>query len=148
MLKEEFIFAISLLGTTIQDGDMKERSVFGSSRVNYAYMASNQNKFILSDLSITVNLSKCEKALCFLYKSKKAPHCSFYKDEWFLDSGVFVYFTSFESNFVNVTLGNYGRVETTNSKAPLFIVTFSTVLIEHEIFDLTKGTTKVVMSKL
>jgi len=39
-------------------------------------MASNQNKFVLSDLPITVNLSKCKKTLCFLYKSKKAPHGS------------------------------------------------------------------------
>ena len=56
MLKKEFIFAISLLDATIQDGGMKKRSVFGLSRVNDTYMASNQNKFILSDLLITVFL--------------------------------------------------------------------------------------------
>ena len=79
MLKEKFIFTISLLGTTIQYGGMKERSVFRSSRVNYAYIASDQNKFILSDLPITVNLSKCEKALYFLYKSKKHLMAAFIK---------------------------------------------------------------------
>ena len=65
-----------------------------------------------------------------------------------MDSGVFVYFTSFESNFVDVTLGNYGWVETANSKVLLFMVASSTVLIEHEIFDPAKRTTKVAMSKL
>ena len=60
----------------------------GSSRVNCAYMALNQNKFVLSNLSIIVNLFKCEKALCLSYKGKKASHGSFYEDEWFLDSGV------------------------------------------------------------
>ena len=50
-----------------------------SSRVNYAYMAFNQNKFVLPDLPITVNLSKCEKALCFLYKSKKHLMAAFMK---------------------------------------------------------------------
>ena len=42
-----------------------------SSKVNYIYIASSQNKFLLFDLSITMNFSKCEKILCFLYKSKK-----------------------------------------------------------------------------
>ena len=60
----------------------------GSSRVNCVYMALNQNKFVLPNLSIIVNLFKCEKALCLSYKDKKAPHGSFYKDEWFLDSSV------------------------------------------------------------
>jgi len=120
----------------------------GSSRVNYAYMTSNQNKFVLPDLPITMNLLKYEKTLCFLYKGKKAPHSSFYEDEWFLDSGTSTYFTPFESDFVNMTLGNYGQVETANSKAPLFMVASDTVLIEHEIFDPAKGTTKVAVSKL
>jgi len=31
-------------------------------------MASSQNKFVLPDSPITMNLSKYEKALCFLYK--------------------------------------------------------------------------------
>ena len=47
-----------------------------------------------------------------------------------------------------MTLGNYGQVKTANLKAPLFIVTSDTVLIEHEIFDPAKGTTKVAMSKI
>ena len=53
----------------------------GSSTVNYIYMASNQNKFVLPNLPITINLSKYEKALCFLYKGKKVPYGSFYEDE-------------------------------------------------------------------
>jgi len=56
--------------------------------------------------------------------------------------------TLFESDFVNITLGNYGQVETTNSKAPLFIVASSTVLIEYEVFDSERKTTKVAISKL
>ena len=38
-------------------------------------MALSQNKFILSDLSIAVNLSRYEKVLCFLCKSVR---CSLY----------------------------------------------------------------------
>ena len=79
----------------------------GSSRVNYAYMASSQSKFVLPNSLIVVNLSKCEKALCFLCKGKKVPHSSFYEDEWFLDSSTSVHFTPFESDFVDMTLGNY-----------------------------------------
>jgi len=41
-------------------------------------------------------------------KSKKAPHGSFYEDEWFLDSGTSAHFTPFGSDFVDVTLNNYG----------------------------------------
>jgi len=44
-------------------------------------MTSSQNKFVLPNSSIAVNLSKCEKILCSLYKSKKASHGSFYEDE-------------------------------------------------------------------
>ena len=44
-------------------------------------MASSPNKFVLSNLSITMNFSKCEKTLCFLCKDKKMPYSSFYKDE-------------------------------------------------------------------
>ena len=116
--------------------------------INYVCMASSQNRFVLSDLSITVNLSKYEKALYSLYKGKKASHGSFYKDEWFLDSDISTHFTLFESNFVNMTLGNYDWVEIANSKTPLFMVASSTILIEHEIFDSTKETTKVAMLKL
>ena len=47
------------------------------------------------------------------------------------------------SDFVNISLGNYSQVETTNLK-----VTSSTVLIEYEIFNLEKGTIKVVVLKL
>jgi len=68
-------------------------------------MTSNQNKFVLPNLPITTNLSKCKKALCFLCKDKKAPYGSFYEDEWFSTS---THFTPFESNFINITLGNYG----------------------------------------
>jgi len=111
-------------------------------------MASSQNGFVLPDSPIAVNLSKCEKILCSLCKDKKAPHGSFYEDKWFLNSGASTYFAPFESDFVNITLGNYGQVETANSKALLFIIASGTVLIEHEIFDPEKETTKVAMSKL
>jgi len=36
-----------------------------SKKINYACIASSQNRFVLPDLPIAVNLSKCEKALCF-----------------------------------------------------------------------------------
>ena len=111
-------------------------------------MALSQNKFVLPDLPIAVNLSKYKKTLCFLCKDKKAPYGSFYEDKWFLNSGAFTYFISFESDFVDITLGNYSWVESANSKAPLFIVAFGTVLIEHEIFDPAKETTKVAVSKI
>lgn len=51
------------------------------SRVNYVYMASSQSKFVLSNSSIVVNLSKCEKILCFLFKNKKVSYGSSYKDK-------------------------------------------------------------------
>ena len=78
-----------------------------SKEINYVYMVLSQNKFVLSNSSIAVNISKCEKTLYFLYKSKKAPYSSFYENEWFLDSGISAHFTPFESNFVDMTLGNY-----------------------------------------
>ena len=78
-----------------------------SKEINYTCIALSQNRFVLSDSFVTMNLSKCEKVLYFLCKSKKASHSSFYKDEWFLDSNDSVYFTLFESNFVNITLSNY-----------------------------------------
>ena len=93
----------------------------------------SQNKFVLPDLSIVINLSKCQKTLCFLYKGKKASYNNFYEDEWFLDSGAFTYFTLFKFDFVDMTLDNYSQVETANSKAPLYIVAFNTVLIEYKI---------------
>jgi len=76
-------------------------------QINYVYMTSSQNRFVLPDSPIAVNLSKCEKALYSLYKSKKAPHDSFYEDELFLNSDISTYFIPFESDFVNITLGNY-----------------------------------------
>ena len=79
-----------------------------SSKVNYTYIASSQNGFVLPNLPIAANPSKCEKVLCSLCKGKKAPHGSFYKDELFLDSDISTHFTPFESNFVNITLDNYG----------------------------------------
>ena len=49
--------------------------------INYICMASSQNRFVLPDSPIAVNLSKCEKTLCSLYKGKKAFYGSFYEDE-------------------------------------------------------------------
>ena len=43
-----------------------------------------------------------------LYKSTKASHVSFDEDEQFLYFGTFVYFTLFEFDIDNMTLGNYG----------------------------------------
>ena len=65
-----------------------------------------------------------------------------------MSSGTFIYFTLSESNFVDITLDNYGWVKTANSKALLFIVAFGTILIEHEIFNSKKGTIKVTILKL
>ena len=76
------------------------------------------------------------------------PYDSFYEDKWFLDSSIFVYFILFESNFVGITPDNYSQVETANSKVLLFMITLSTVLIEYEIFNPEKVTTKVAMSRL
>ena len=95
-------------------------------------------------MPIAVNLSKCEKALCFLCKDKKTPNESFYKDEWFLYSDVSTHFTLFESDFINMTLGNYGWVDTANSKALLFMVNSSIILIKHEIFSPKKGLLKLL----
>ena len=65
-----------------------------------------------------------------------------------MDSNASTYFTLSKSDFVDITLGNYNQVETTNSKVSLFIVAFNTALIEHEICDPKKETTKVAISKL
>ena len=40
--------------------------------INYTYIVLSQNKFVLPNSLIAVNISKCEKVLYFLYKSKKA----------------------------------------------------------------------------
>jgi len=71
-----------------------------------------------------VNLSKCEKVPYFYIKVKKHLIVTF------------------------IILGNYSWVENANLKIPLFMIASDTILIEHEIFDSEKGTTKVVMSKL
>jgi len=47
-----------------------------------------------------------------------------------------------------MTQGNYGHIETANSKASLFMVAVGTVLIEHEIIDPKDRTTKDTISKL
>ena len=65
-----------------------------------------------------------------------------------MNSGASAHFTPFESDFVSMTQGNYGRVETANSKAPFFMVAMGTVLIEHEIIDPKDKTTKIAISKL
>jgi len=44
-------------------------------------MAPSQNRFVLPNSPIAINLSKYEKTLCFLCKSKKVPYGSFYKDK-------------------------------------------------------------------
>ena len=102
----------------------------------------------MPNLPIAVNLSRCEKILCFLYKSKKVPYSSFYEDKKFLDSNASTHFTLFEFDFINITLDNYGQVEITNLKVLLFMVTFGTILIEYKIFDSEKEITKVTVSKL
>jgi len=111
-------------------------------------MAQCDNKFVLPALPISENLQRCDKALCTTCKGKKAPYGHSYNDEWFLDSGTFAHFTPFESDFVSITQGNYGHIETANSKASLFMVAVGTVLIEHEIIDPKNRTTRIAISKL
>jgi len=43
-----------------------------------------------------------------------------------------------------MTLDNYSQVETANLKALLFMIASGTVLIEHEIFDSEKGTSRLL----
>jgi len=97
---------------------------------------------------IAENLQRCDRALCTIYKGKETPYGCSYNDEWFLDSSVFAYFIPFESDFVSMTQGNYGCVETANSKALLFMVAVGTVFIEHEIIDPKNKTTRTAISKL
>jgi len=111
-------------------------------------MARCDNKFVLPASPIAENLQRCNKALCTTCKGKEAPYDCSYNNEWFLDSGASVYFTSFESDFVFMTQGNYGRIETANSKVPLFMIAVGTVFIEHEIIDPKDRTTRTVISKL
>ena len=115
-----------------------------SSRINYVCIALSQSKFILPNLFIAINFSKCKKVLCFLCKGEKVSYSSFYEDEWFLDSSISAHFTLFESNFINITLDNHDQVETVNSKALLFIVASSTVLIEHKSLILRKRLLKLL----
>jgi len=82
---------------------------------------------VLSALPIAENLQKCDRALCTICKGKEAPYGHSYNDEWFLNSGTSTHFTSFESDFVFMTQGNYGCIETANSKASLFMVAVGTV---------------------
>ena len=112
------------------------------------YMAWCNNQFVLPASPIAENLQRCNRALCTTYKGKKAPYGHFYNDEWFLNSGASVHFTPFESDFVSMTQGNYGHIETANSKVPLFMVAIETVLIKHEIIDPKDRITRTAISKL
>ena len=112
------------------------------------YMAWCDNKFVLPALLIAENLQRCDRVLCTTCKGKEPPYSHSYNDEWFLDFSISIYFTPFGSNFVSMTQGNYGCIETANSKAPLFMVAVGTVLIEHEIIDLKDRTTRTAISKL
>jgi len=111
-------------------------------------MARCDNKFVLPASPIAENLQRCDRALCTTCKGKEVPYSCSYNNEWFLDFGASAHFTPFESDFVFMTQGNYGHVETANSKAPLFMVAVGTVLIEHEIIDLKDRTTRTAISKL
>jgi len=111
-------------------------------------MAQYNNKFVLPTLPIAKNLGRCDKALYTTYKGKEVPYGHSYNNKWFLDSGVSVHFTPFESNFVSITQGNYGHIKTANSKVSLFMVAIGIVLIKHEIIDPKDKTTKTVISKL
>jgi len=112
------------------------------------YIAQCNNKFVLSASPIAENLQRCDRALCTTCKDKEAPYSRSYNDEWFLNSGASAHFTPFEFDFVSMTQGNYGRIETANSKASLFMVAVRTVLIEHEIIDPKNRTTRTAISKL
>jgi len=103
---------------------------------------------VLPALPIAENLQRCDRTLCTTYKGKEVPYDCSYNDKWFLDSGAFAHFTPFESDFVSMTQGNYGRIEIVNSKASLFMVAVETVLIEHEIIDPKDRTIRTAISKL
>jgi len=100
---------------------------------------------VLPALPIAENLQRCDRALCITCKGKEVSYSRSYNDEWFLNSSASV---PFESDFVSITQGNYGRIETANSKAPLFMVAVGTVLIEHKIIDPKNRTTRTAISKL
>jgi len=103
---------------------------------------------VLPASPIAENLQRYDRALCTTCKEKEAPYGHSYNDEWFLDFGASAHFTPFESDFVSMTQGNYGCIETANSKVPLFMVAVGTVLIEHEIIDPKNKTTRIVIFKL
>jgi len=103
---------------------------------------------VLPASPIAENLQRYNRALCTACKDKEVPYGRSYNDEWFLDFGASAHFIPFESDFVSMTQGNYGHIETANSKAPLFMVAVGTVLIEHEIIDPKDKTTRTAISKL
>jgi len=103
---------------------------------------------VLPASPIAENLQRCDRALCTTCKGKEAPYSCIYNNEWFLDSDASAHFTPFESDFGSMTQGNYGHVETANSKAPLFMVAVGTVLIEHKIINPKDRITRTAISKL
>jgi len=112
------------------------------------YMTQCNNKFVLPTSPTAENLQRCDRALCTAYKGKEAPYGCSYNNERFLDFDAFAHFTPFEFDFVSMTQGNYGHIETANFKALLFMVAVGTVLIEHEIIDPKDMTTRTAISKL
>ena len=62
---------------------------------------------IIEDFVASKKINYTCMALSFYVRVKKAPHGSFYEDEWFLNFGDSAYFTLFEFDFVNITLDNY-----------------------------------------
>ena len=50
-----------------------------SSRVNYAYMASSQNRFVLPDLPIAINLFECKRYYALCVRVKKHLMAAFMK---------------------------------------------------------------------
>jgi len=141
--KTTFFSELVILSTNVMAAT---RDFVASSSV--VCMAQCDNKFVLPASPIAKNLQRYDKALCTTCKGKEALYGHFYNDEWFLDSGASAHFTPFESDFVSMTQENYGCVETTNSKAPLFMVAVGTVLIKHEIIDPKDRTTRTAISKL
>jgi len=74
ILKDDNIIAHTNITATM-------KNFVASRRIDYVYIASSLNKFILLNLSIAMNLFKYKKLLCFLSKDKNVPHSSFYKDK-------------------------------------------------------------------
>ena len=65
---------------------MKDFAV--SKEINYICIALSQNRFVLSNSSITMNLSKYKKILCFYVRVKKHYIAAFMKinSSWILVS--------------------------------------------------------------